>query len=35
MPPPLAELENLETRCAVLPAQAGAVREYLTQVLNG
>ena len=35
MPPPLAELENLETRCAVLPAQAGAVREYLTQVLKG
>lgn len=35
MPPPLAELEKLETRCAVLPAQAGAVREYLTQVLNG
>ena len=35
MPPPLAELEKLETRCAVLPAQAGAVREYLTQVLKG
>ena len=34
LPPPLAELENLETRCTVLPAQAGAVREYLTQIIN-
>ncbi len=35
MPPPLAELEHLETRCAVLPAQADAVREHITQALNG
>ncbi|HIL87666.1 MAG TPA: threonine synthase [Deltaproteobacteria bacterium] len=35
MPPSLAVLENLETRCTVLPAKTDAVREHITQALNG